>query len=67
MLTLCTTETCVFFEALSFESCLIFPLPEECHRLLTNSRGTSDTQTYCLVKLLGFFAFEWHRIVNLPV
>lgn len=64
----CVPQRPVFsLKALSFESCLILPLPEACHRLLTNSCGTSDTQTYCLVKLLGLFAFEWHRIVNLPV
>lgn len=54
-------------KVLSLEDCLIVPSLEECHQLLTNICGTLDTQSYHLVKLLGFFAFEWLRIVNLPV
>lgn len=66
--TLYTAETYVFFEALSFESCLTFLLLKECHQLMALIHcGTGDAQAYCLVKLLGFLALGWHYRVNLPV
>lgn len=67
MLTLCTAGPVSSLKVLSLEGCLIVPSLEERHQLLTNICGTSDTQSRRLVKLLGFFAFEWLRIVNLPV